>query len=148
MTGTPQDSPVSVDPHRLRLIGDSGGAGVLLGQRCRQCQVCVFGPAIFCQACSSDDLESIQLSRQGTLYSFTVVRVPPAGWPGKVPYTLGEVELPEGPHVLAEIIDSEPDQLKLDMSMELALERVSVPESNGGLGKVLAVYKWRPLDQS
>ena len=110
--------------------------------------VSVFGPAIFCQACSSDDLESVLLSRQGTLYSFTVVRVPPAGWPGKVPYTLGEVELPEGPHVLAEIIDSEPEQLKLGMPMELALERISVAESNKGLGKVLAVYKWRPLNQS
>ncbi len=148
MTGTPQDGPVSVDPQRLRLTGESGGAGVLLGQRCRQCQVCVFGPAIFCQACSSDDLESVQLSRQGTLYSFTVVRVPPAGWPGKVPYTLGEVELPEGPHVLAEIIDSEPEQLKLGMPMELALERVAVAESNQGSGKVLAVYKWRPQNQS
>ena len=155
MTGTPHDgpesiSPVSVDPQRLRLTGESdesGGAGVLLGQRCRQCQVCVFGPAIFCQACSSDDLESVQLSRQGTLYSFTVVRVPPAGWPGKVPYTLGEVELPEGPHVLAEIIDSEPEQLKLGMPMELALERISVAESSKGLDKVLAVYKWRPSDK-
>ncbi len=143
MTGTPQDNPVSVDPHRLQLTDESGGAGVLVGQRCRQCQVCVFGPAIFCQACSSGDLESVQLSRQGTLYSFTVVRVPPAGWPGKVPYTLGEVELPEGPHVLAEIIDSEPGGLKLGMPMELALERVSVAESN----QVLAVYKWRPPDK-
>ena len=150
MTETPQDSAVSVDPQRLRLTdkaGESGGAGVLLGQSCRQCQVCVFGPAIFCQACSSDDLESVQLSRQGTLYSFTVVRVPPAGWPGKVPYTLGEVELPEGPHVLAEIIDSEPEQLKLGMPMELALERIFVAESNKGLGKVLAVYKWRPPEK-
>ena len=149
MTITPQDSPVavhpeSVDPHRLRLTDEFGGAGVLLGQRCRQCQVCVFGPAIFCQACSSDDLESLKLSRQGTLYSFTVVRVPPPGWPGKVPYTLGEVELPEGPHVLAEIIDSEPDRLELGMSMELALELILVAESN----KVLAVYKWRPSSQS
>ena len=143
MTGTPQDNPVSVDPHRLQLTDESGGAGVLVDQRCRQCQVCVFGPAIFCQACSSGDLESVQLSRQGTLYSFTVVRVPPAGWPGKVPYTLGEVELPEGPHVLAEIIDSEPSELKLGMSMELALERVSVAESD----QVLAVYKWRPPDK-
>ena len=155
MTGTPNDgpisvSPVSVDPQRFRLTdesGESGGLGVLLGQRCRQCQVYVFGPAVFCQACSSGDLESVQLSRQGTLYSFTVVRVPPAGWPGQVPYTLGEVELPEGPHVLAEIIDSEPDRLKLGMSMELALERVSVAESNKGLAKVLAVYKWRPADK-
>ena len=155
MTGTPNDgpisvSPVSVDPQRFRLTdesGESGGLGVLLGQRCRQCQVYVFGPAVFCQACSSGDLESVQLSRQGTLYSFTVVRVPPAGWPGQVPYTLGEVELLEGPHVLAEIIDSEPDRLKLGMSMELALERVSVAESNKGLAKVLAVYKWRPADK-
>ena len=151
MTGTPQDSPESVDPHRLRLTDnseESGGAGVLVGHRCRRCQVCVFGPAVFCQACSSDDLESVELSRQGTLYSFTVVRVPPAGWPGKVPYTLGEVELPEGPHVLAEIIDSEPDRLKLGMSMELALEQVAVAESNKGLGKILAVYKWRPANKA
>ncbi len=148
MTGTPHDnplsmSPVSVDSHRLQLMDDSGGKGVLMGRRCRRCQVCVFGPAIFCQACSSDDLESVQLSGQGTLYSFTVVRVPPAGWPGKVPYTLGEVELPEGPHVLAEIIDSEPGGLKLGMTLELALERVTVVESN----QVLAVYKWRPSDK-
>ena len=150
MTGTSQGNTVSVDPQRLRLtdeFDESGGGGVLVGQRCRQCQVCVFGPAIFCQACSSDDLESFQLSRQGTLYSFTVVRVPPAGWPGKVPYTLGEVELPEGPHVLAEIIDSEPEQLKLGMPMELALERIFVAESNKDLGKVLAVYKWRPPEK-
>jgi uncharacterized OB-fold protein len=60
---------------------------------------------------------------------------------------LGEVELPEGPHVLAEIIDSEPEQLKLGMPMELALERISVAESNKGLDKVLAVYKWRPSDK-
>jgi len=143
MTGTPQDSPVSVDPLRLRLDDESGSTGRLMGQRCRRCQVCVFGPAVFCQACSSEDLESVQLGRQGTLYSFTVVRVPPAGWPGKVPYTLGEVELPEGPHVLAEIIDSEPDRLKLGMTLELALERVSVAESD----RILAVYKWRPPDK-
>ncbi len=148
MTETSSGCPVSVDPQRLQLTGDSGREGVLLGQRCRQCQVYVFGPAVFCQACSSGDLESVQLSRQGTLYSFTVVRVPPAGWPGKVPYTLGEVELPEGPHVLAEIIDSEPEQLKLGMPMELALERVSVAESNQGSGKVLAVYKWRPQNRN
>ena len=146
MTGTPHDGPVSVDPQRLRLTDESGGAGVLLGQRCRQCQVCVFGPAILCQACSSDDLESIQLGQQGTLYSFTVVRVPPPGWPGQVPYTLGEVELPEGPHVLAEIIGSEPSQLRIGMSMELALEPVSVPASPTESSRVLAVYKWRQLD--
>ncbi len=46
--------------------------------------------------------------------------------------------------MLAEIIDSEPEQLKLGMPMEKAQERISVAESNKGLGKVLAVYKWRP----
>ena len=140
MTGSSQNSPVSVDPYRLRLTGESGSAGVLLGQRCRQCGICVFGPAVFCQACSSGDLEPLQLSQQGTLYSFTVVRVPPPGWPGRVPYTLGEVELPEGPHVLAEIIEGELANLNIGMAMQLALERVGIPESN----RVLAVYKWRP----
>ena len=152
MTRTSQDRPLSVDPHRLRLTDDSGSQGVLVGQRCRQCQVCVFGPAVFCQCCSSADLESIELSKQGILFSFTVVRVPPAGWLGMGPYTLGEVELPEGPHVLAEIIGWDSSQLKIGMSVELALESVAVAKTGVKAGtesgKVLAVYKWRPQNQS
>ena len=131
---------VSVDPTRLRLTNDEGTEGRLLGTRCLDCGVYVFGPAVFCQACSSRNLEPVELSRRGTLYSFTIVRVPPAGWPGPVPYVLGQVELPEGPQVLAEVIGCEHDALKIGMEVELALQVVE-PEQGG---EARSVYKWRP----
>ena len=114
---------------------------MLLGTRCRDCQVCVFGPAVFCQACTSSNLEPVELSQEGILYSYTIVRVPPSGWPGPVPYILGQVDLPEGPQVLAEIIGCQEADLKIGMEVELALQSISVED--GGTAK--AVYKWRPV---
>jgi uncharacterized OB-fold protein len=86
-------------------------------------------------------LEEIELGTDGVLYSYTIVRVPPPGWPGPVPYVLGEVELPEGPHVLAEVIECAYDRLRVGMAVTLALRPVSmpaVPDSER------VVYKWRP----
>ena len=138
---TPRDLvPVSVDPARLRLDAADGSAGTLLGMRCLDCSVYVFGLAVFCQACTSSKLEPADLSRSGVLYSYTIVRVPPSGWPGDVPYVLGEVELPEGPHVLAEVIGVEEQDLQIGMDVDLALQEVTSGESE----KPRIVYKWTP----
>lgn len=133
-------APVSVDPHRLKITNDDSSEGTLVGFRCNECSTTVFGPAIFCQSCTSTDLEAVELGAKGTLFSYTIVRIPPAGWPGEVPYVLGQVELPQGPQVLAEVVGCEHDDLKIGMAVELTLQEV--PAENGGPDK--AVYKWRP----
>ena len=66
--------------------------------------------------------------------------MPPSGWPGQVPYVLGQVELPEGPQVLAEVIECPESELKIGLAVELAL--LPVKTSDEGSAKV--VYKWRP----
>ena len=78
--------------------------------------------------------------KEGSLFSFTIVRIPPAGWPGEVPYILGQVELPSGPQVLAEVIDCEHSALTIGMPVEMAIQ--AVPAQEGGEDKL--VYKWRP----
>jgi uncharacterized OB-fold protein len=133
--------PTSVDPSRLKLTGEDGDQGALLGFRCRDCGVYIFGPAVFCQACTSGNMQSIEFGSSGVLYSYTVVRVPPAGWPGPVPYILGEIELPEGPHVLSEVIDCPESEVKIGMSVELALQSIKTDDSE----ESMVVYKWRPL---
>ena len=130
----------SVDPRRLRITDDAGTQGTLVGFRCRECEVTVFGPATFCQACTSFDVEEADLGSEGTLYSYTIVRIPPAGWPGDVPYILGQVELPSGPQVLAEVIDCDQSDLAIGMPVSLAIR--AVPAQEGGPDKL--VYKWRP----
>jgi uncharacterized OB-fold protein len=143
MTTSPEAKSISVDSGRLRLDDDAGTTGTLLGMRCRECSIYLFGQATFCQACTSDKLEPVDLSRSGVLFSYTIVRVPPNGWPGPVPYVLGEVELPEGPHVLAEVVGiSEPD-LRIGIDVELALQEVRGGEPE----QARVVYKWAPLDR-
>ena len=129
----------SVDTTRLRLTAQDGSDGVLLGTRCTECGVYSFGAAIMCLHCTSAALEETTLSTHGILYSYTLVHVPPAGWPGPVPYILGQVELPEGPHIMAEIVDTSFDKLSVGTPMTLALQNVTLPDS----GEEKAVYKWR-----
>ena len=139
-------SPVSVDPNRLKITSDDASKGplegTLIGFRCNDCGASVFGPAIFCQSCTSTELEPVDLGTKGILFSFTIVRIPPAGWPGPVPYVLGQVELPQGPQVLAEVVDCGHDDLRIGMAVEMTIQAVPVPAGNGGPDK--AVYKWRP----
>lgn len=123
----------------MKLLNDQGTEGLFLGTRCLQCGEHFFGPVVFCQNCTSRDLAPVELSNHGTLYSYTVVRVPPEGWPGGVPYALGQVELPEGPHVLSEVIDCPYNDLKVGMRLELALA-VAADDRDG---REVIVYKWR-----
>ena len=132
----------SIDPKRLRITDETDAGGTLVGFRCRECEVTVFGSATFCQACTSFDLEEADLGSEGTLYSYTIVRIPPAGWPGDVPYILGQVELPSGPQILAEVIDCDQSDLTIGMPVQLAVQ--AVPAQEGGPDKL--VYKWRPAE--
>ena len=134
---------VSVDPRRLRITDEFGTEGTLIGFRCGECGVSVFGPATFCQSCTSFDVEPVDLGGKGILYSYTIVRIPPAGWPGEVPYILGQVELPAGPQVLAEVIDCKQPDLTIGMPVELAIQ--AVPAQEGAKDKL--VYKWRPASR-
>ena len=140
MTLPTESTPVSVDTNRFKLTNEEGSEGVLLGSRCRACGIDSFGIVPFCQACTSGKVEPIELSQLGTLYSYTIVRVPPPGWASRVPYILGQIELPEGPHVLAEVIDCLETDLKIGMQLQLACRSVQAGEST--VEKV--VYKWRP----
>ncbi len=133
-------APVSIDPARLKITNEAATEGTLIGFRCNECQTTVFGPAVFCQSCTSTNLEAVDLGVKGTLFSYTIVRIPPAGWPGEVPYVLGQVELPQGPQVLAEVVHCEHDDLKIGMAVEMTLQAVLA--ENGGPDK--AVYKFQP----
>ena len=135
--------PESVDTRRLKLPHEEGTEGVLLGFRCLECDTVIFGPGTFCQRCTSAKLEPIEFSQTGILYSYTVVRIPSAGWPGPVPYILAQVELSEGPQVLAELVDCLEDALEIGMPVELPLQLVQGEDSSAA--KV--VYKWRPASQ-
>ena len=136
----PQRIPVS--SKKLRLSGD-GLDGVLLGMRCNNCGEYTLGARDFCANCTSDDLEEVELSKQGTLRSYTVVYTPPPGWQGNVPYILGRVELPEGPLIVSEVVDCPQESLKVGMPVDMVLR---VAGKNKEEDEVV-VYSWKPASK-
>jgi len=137
---TPQRIPVSKD--RLKLTGD-GTEGVLLGTKCKSCGTHFLGARRFCANCTSDEVEAVELSKKGTLSSYTVVWAPPQGWKGDVPYILGQVRFPEGVSVLSEVVDLPREEIKIGMPMELTLRVGDVDPD----GNEVVVYKWRPTSR-
>ena len=140
MSQETQSGKVSVAPERMRLNED-GTEGVFLGTKCNECGLCVLGDSVFCVRCTSGDLAAVDLSSDGTLYSYTIIHAPPAGWKGLVPYVLGSVKLPEGPQVLSEVIDLDPEMIEIDMPMTMALRAGEADDE----GREITLYKWQAM---
>lgn len=87
------------------------------------------------------DWEPHTLSGAGTIYSFTVVRQPPAGYEEQSAYVLALVKLAEGPMITAQITDCDPEQVAIDMPVEMVTRRL---RDLGPDGLIVYGYKFRP----
>jgi uncharacterized OB-fold protein len=90
----------------------------------------------------AQDWEDYDLSGAGTLYSWSVVRQPPAGYEEQSPYVLALVRLAEGPMITAQLTDCDPDQLAIEQPVEMVTRRL---RDLGPDGLIIYGYKFRPL---
>lgn len=77
----------------------------LMLPKCRACKRVHFYPRSFCPFCDSRDIEWIEASGKGTIYSYAIVRQPiEAAFAKLVPYCIGIVELAEGVRLSTRIL--------------------------------------------
>lgn len=86
--------------------------------------------------------EPYELSGTGTIYSFSVVRQPPAGYEEQAPYVLALVKLAEGPLITAQLTDCDVEQVAIDLPVEMVTRRL---RDLGPDGLIIYGYKFRPL---
>jgi len=93
----------------------------LIGGRCRACGTLRFPALDVCPSCQSDDCEHAALSTTGTVFTFTVVHMPPPGYLGEAPYAYGVIELPEGLRVTTTLLADDLGAIKVgdECSFEL-----------------------------
>ena len=73
--------------------------------KCTECGKLLYPPRVVCPKCGSSTFENIVLPREGTVVTYTVVRVPPAGFTEQTPLPIAIVELMEGLRVMVQIGD-------------------------------------------
>jgi uncharacterized protein len=124
----------------------------LLGTRCRECRSYFFPRESFlCRnpACMSREFDEVELSRRGTIWSFTrtCYQPPPPYVPTAdpfAPFTLAAVELAEERMiVMGQMVPGvDVDDLRAGMAVELVLDTLFEDDEHEHI-----VWKWAPIDE-
>lgn len=90
----------------------------LVLQRSRKTGKYIFYPRAVSPFGAGDELEWVEASGRGTVYTYTVARRPTAPqWAADVPYVIAIVALEEGPHLTANIVDCDPGDVAIGMAV-------------------------------
>jgi uncharacterized OB-fold protein len=102
---------------------------------CNACGFVIWYPRARCPECHSTDVRWQDASGGGTIYSFSITRKGQGAYREAGPYVLAYVELDEGPRVLTNIVDCDPEALEVG-------QRVRVVFHDTGEGT--ALYRFTP----
>ncbi len=110
----------------------------LMLQRSQRTGRHVFYPRAVSPFGAGDELEWVEASGRGTVYSYTVARRATAPqWAGEVPYVIAIVELAENVRMTANIVGCAPGDVRIGMAVEAAYDDVT-PE--------VTLVQFRPLN--
>jgi uncharacterized OB-fold protein len=119
----------------------------LLGRRCTTCATFVFPPVGFAcpnPACTGTEFDTVELSRTGTVWSWTVNRYqPPPPYVAPTdpfgPFAIAAVELAdEKLVVLGQVAGSPDDALHVGQQVELVLDTLFADDEH-----TYVIFKWR-----
>ncbi|HZT06550.1 MAG TPA: Zn-ribbon domain-containing OB-fold protein [Chloroflexota bacterium] len=118
--------PLPIVDHDTKAYWEGCLRGELLLQRCSACGAFRHPPSPMCSGCLSTEHEWVSAKGTGTVYSFVIVRraFHPA-WETDVPYVVAIVELDEGPHIMTNVTDIDPDQIEIGMAVQVWFDQAS-----------------------
>jgi uncharacterized OB-fold protein len=105
---------------------DAARENRLMIQQCGNCHQHQFYPRQFCVSCLSEDIKWVASSGRGKVYTYTINRrsANPA-MSELVPYVVAAVDLEEGVRMIANIVDTPVDQVKIGSPVEVRFEKLS-----------------------
>lgn len=93
--------------------------GELLLRECGECGRLYHYPRKHCPDCASSNTEWTASSGRGTVYSFTVSHQAGDEYGDATPFVLAYVELEEGPRIMTNIVNCEPDSVSIGQSVSV-----------------------------
>ncbi|MBN1855755.1 MAG: Zn-ribbon domain-containing OB-fold protein [Dehalococcoidia bacterium] len=111
--------------------------GHLMGLKCNDCGQYTCPPKIACQECGSTNLEAVHMKGTGKVVTYTVSYVPAEGRDAEVPYTIVMVQLDEGPWLMGNLTDVDPNRVDTELigkSVKFALKMKVIPGDAYSIG--------------
>jgi uncharacterized protein len=98
----------------------------LVMPRCKTCDCLFFYPRSECPRCLHTDLEWARVSGRGRLHSYTIVYQPAnAAFKDDAPYIYAVVQLDEGPRMVSNVVQCNPDEVRVDMPLVAVFDDVT-----------------------
>lgn len=121
--GLPTPNP-PVNPE-TQPFWDAAADGRLLLKRCADCQAVIWYPRAICPTCHGIDTTWFDASGRGVIYSYAVVHRGEGSYANATPFVLAYVELLEGPRIITNIVDADPDTLAIDQPVSVVFHATS-----------------------
>ena len=115
---------------------DATARGVFLLQRCDDCGIVIWYPRFVCPDCHGTNTSWSEGSGRGTVYSYTVPRRGQGPRKDVAPFVVAYVELEEGPRILTNLVEVEPEAVEVGMAVEVVWHDT---------GEGSALYRIRPV---
>ena len=97
----------------------------LIGSECENCKTNYFPVRKMCPKCRrKGKMREVKFSGKGKVYTYTVIYSPPTGFELDAPYLMGIIELAEGPKLTAQIVDSDPKDVKIGTPVEMIFRKI------------------------
>ena len=99
--------------------------------KCSGCGRMYFPPRLVC-ACGSREFKNERMSDQGTILTFTTIRVAPKDFETQVPYSVAVVESDNGVRLTTQVVDCAPEDLQIGRKVKFVF-RKSYTEGHTGI---------------
>lgn len=132
---------VPLRPGLFEMPDSIDGTPKLYGKRCTACQeVYASTRYVYCPNCSSDQLEQMTFEGTGKVLSYTTIHQQLRGALVQAPYTMAQVRLKEGVGIRTVLADIAPEDVKIDMPVEICLRALKEDEH----GDTIVNFFFRP----
>jgi uncharacterized OB-fold protein len=129
MTDTLFPAPTPTINPETEPFWEGASRGVLLLPKCLHCRRVIWYPKTFCSECGTIGVDWHEASGKGEIYSYTIMHAKRAAGPyaDVVPYVIAVVELDEGPRLMTNIVDTDPESLMVGQKVRVVFH----PTENG-----------------
>ena len=108
---------------KIRKFFEGLSEGKILATRCKKTNKIFFPPQVDCPDDPNDEVEWIELPKEGELVTYTVINTKPYSFGHYDDYIVGIAKLTNGVQVLAWVREKDPKKLRVGMKVKLEVVR-------------------------
>ncbi len=114
----------------------------LVGTKCETCGTYYMPERKICAKCRrKGKIVSHMFTGRGKIHTFTVIRVAPEDYEFFVPYVLAIIDLEEGAHITGQVVDVDPETIKVGQQVEMVFRKI---HEDNPEGLITYGFKFRP----